>query len=164
MSIISLIAIIDENYGLGAANKLLCHLPADLQRFKAITLTKPIIMGRKTYDSIGKILPGRTNIIISRQDLCVDGAIVCNSLYKAIDLVRSAPELMIIGGAGVFQQALPLAQRIYLSKIHAIFSADVFFPSLDPHIWRCCESIERPHDERNKYDITFCFYERYAFL
>ncbi len=160
MSIISLIAAIDEHRGLGKENKLLYHLPADLQHFKALTLGKPIIMGRKTHESIGKALPGRLNIVLSKHPLKINDVTVVKSLDEALALTKAAPEVMVIGGANVYAQALPLANRIYLTLIHAQFDADVFFTELDKKIWHCKEAVERPHDEKNQYDITFYRYEK----
>lgn len=160
MTIISLIAAIDENNGLGKDNHLLAHLPADLQHFKTITMGKPIIMGRKTYDSIGKPLPGRLNIILSHHQISVDGVEVVDSLPKAISLVDDVPEAMIIGGATIYEQALTLATRIYLTVIHHQFAADVFFPKLNESTWHCEDKIFRERDEKNSYDMTFYRYER----
>lgn len=160
MSIISLIAAIDENRGMGKDNQLLCHLPADLKHFKQLTLGKPVIMGRKTFDSIGKPLPGRLNIVLSKRTLAIAGVTRVGSLNQALELVNDEPEIMIIGGAGVFEQALPLAQRLYLTVIHHMFSADVFFPNLDMTEWYLLNEGFWPHDEKNHYDMTFYHYER----
>lgn len=160
MTIISLIAAIDENRGLGKQNKLLCHLPADLTYFKTITLGKPIIMGRKTHESIGKSLPGRLNIMLSKHTVDIQDVTVVKSLQDALKLTIGMPEVMIIGGADVFQQALPLADQVYLTIIHAQLDADVFFPELDKKTWHCKETIERARDEKNSYDLTFCRFER----
>lgn len=160
MAIISLIAAIDEHRGLGKANQLLCHLPADLKHFKEITWGKPIIMGRKTHDSIGRALPGRLNMVVSKQSLNIPEVTVVNSLEEAIVLTKDESEVMIIGGASLFTQALPIAQRVYLTWIHAKFDADVFFPELDKQVWCCQKAVDRPSDEKNPYDLTFCLYER----
>ena len=160
MSIISLIVAIDENRGIGNNNQLLCHLPADLNYFKEKTMGKPIIMGRKTHLSIGKALPGRLNIVLSQQDLSYDNVTMATTLEQAITLAEGAPEVMIIGGAQLFAKAIPFAQRIYMTLIHAKCQADVFFPELDEHVWRCVEAINRPKDKKNPYDLTFCRYER----
>ena len=160
MTIISLIAAIDENRGLGKSNQLLCHLPADLKHFKELTWGKPIIMGRKTHESIGKVLPGRLNIVLSTQAMVLNGVTVTHSLDEAIALVNDMPEAMIIGGANLFTQALPIADKVYLTLIHARFDADVFFPELDEKIWHRKESIEQPCDEKNHFNMTFCSYER----
>lgn len=160
MTSISLVVAIDEQNGLGKDNQLLCHLPADLKHFKTLTMGKPIIMGRNTYDSIGKPLPGRTNIVMSRSNVQIEGVELVSSLAEALALVADVPEAMIIGGAKVFEQALALASKIYLTLIHHQFEADVFFPKLDESVWHCTESTFRPRDEKNSYDMTFCCYER----
>lgn len=160
MTIISLIAAVDENQGLGKDNRLLCHLPADLKHFKMLTLGKPIIMGRNTYDSIGKPLPGRLNIVLTRQALSLAGVEVVDSLAKALALVKDVPEVMIIGGATVYEQALALASQVYLTVIHHQFAADVFFPALSKTTWQCKEAVFQQHDDKNNYDMTFYRYER----
>ena len=162
MTVICLIAAVDEENGLGKDNHLLCHLPADLKHFKNLTIGKPIIMGRNTYDSIGKPLPGRLNIVLSRKKISYAGVHVVDSLSKAFALVPEAPEVMIIGGATVYEQALPLTTRIYLTVIHHRFAADVYFPRLSPSVWRCAEKIFRQCDDKNNYDMTFFCYDRLA--
>lgn len=160
MAIISLIAAVDESNGLGKNNKLLCHLPADLKHFKKLTLGKPIIMGRNTYNSIGKPLPGRTNIVLSTTKSTIADIKLTNSLDMAIKIAAAeSAEIMIIGGASVYEQALPLANRIYLTQIHHKFDADVFFPQLDSSLWHCKEKHFQASDEKNSYDMTFCLYE-----
>jgi dihydrofolate reductase len=160
MTIISLIAAVDENFGLGVNNQLLCHLPADLKHFKQLTLGKPVIMGRKTFDSIGRPLPGRLNIVLSKSVADIEGVIVVNSLQKALDQVILNPEVMIIGGALIFEQALPLAQRIYLTIIKHTFNADVFFPNLDTSSWVLSDENHFSRDDKNLYDMTFFSFER----
>lgn len=160
MPVISLIAAIDENYGLGKDNQLLCHLPADLAHFKKITLGKPIIMGRKTFDSIGKPLPGRTNIVLSHSQNAIPGIELVHNLKQALECAVTAEEIMIIGGAQLFQETLPLASRLYLTVIHHQFDADVFFPRFDQKAWRCCQQVFKPADEKNAYAMTFTYYER----
>ena len=160
MTIISLIAAVDEHGGIGKDNKLLCHLPADLSHFKALTLGKPVIMGRKTYESIGKALPGRLNIVLSTQVVVMEDAVRVGSLAEALEMTINAPEVMIIGGAQVFHEALSLADRIYLTLIHVELDADSFFPMLDKQTWHLKESTDRQLDVKNKYNMTFCCYER----
>lgn len=157
---ISLVAIIDNKNGIGKNNQLLCHLPNDLRYFKMITMGKPILMGRKTFESIGKPLPGRQNIILSHQPIIVEGATVVKSLEEAYELVAHEPELMVIGGATLYEQTLPHAHQIYLTVIDHQFEADVFFPKLDKTIWNCTYKSTAPKDEKNKYDLTFYKYER----
>ncbi|KTD45717.1 dihydrofolate reductase FolA [Legionella rubrilucens] len=160
MTIISLIAAVDENRGLGKNNQLLCHLPADLAHFKKITMGKPIIMGRKTFASIGRPLPGRLNIVLSRTESKIPDVVTVSSLSQALEQVSEFPEAMIIGGAELFEQALPLATRLYLTVIHHLFDADVFFPSWKENEWSCLEMLSRQADEKNPYDVTFYSYER----
>jgi len=160
MTIISLIAAIDEEGGLGKENKLLCHLPADLKHFKTLTMNKPVIMGRKTFQSIGKILPGRLNIVISDTISSICDGVVVQSILAALKLTANAPEVMVIGGAKIFEETLPLADRLYLTKIHARLDADVYFPNINLDQWRCTEAIDRHQDVANRYDMTFYQYER----
>ncbi|KTC86274.1 dihydrofolate reductase [Legionella cincinnatiensis] len=160
MTIISLIAAIDESGGLGINNQLLCHAPADLQHFKSMTMGKPVIMGRKTFASIGRPLPGRLNIVLSRTSSLIEGVHVFDSLKKAIEYAEGHYEIMIIGGAELFNEAIEMATFLYITRIHHQFAADVFFPKIDESIWHCQNQQFRPQDEKNKYDMTFCFYER----
>jgi len=160
MTMISLIAAIDEANGLGKDNQLLCHLPADLQHFKAVTMNKPIIMGRKTFESIGRPLPGRLNIILSRSPLSIEGVIVLDSIQKALLETSNYPEAMIIGGAQLYQEVIGLADRLYITHINHRFDADVFFPEICQSIWHCQSRKQWQHDEKNKYDLTFCIYEK----
>ena len=162
MQKISLIAAIDENRGLGYQGKLLCHLPADLKHFKALTIGKPIIMGSKTFASIGKALPQRLNLVITRQmsteypkDIqCVAG------LTEALAAASDAPEVMIIGGASIYEQALPFATDLYLTYIHHAFKSDVFFPVIDETMWKVVSSNAYLQDEKNPYDMTFQHLQR----
>ncbi len=158
--IVSLIAAVDEQFGLGKDNALLCHLPADLQHFKSLTLSKPIIMGRNTFESIGRPLPHRHNIVLSRHTAAIKGVTIASSLDAAFELAKDQEEVMIIGGASIYEQAMVYAQRIYLTLIHHQFDADVFFPSFDKTEWVCQNEFHRVRDERNCYDMTFYDYQR----
>lgn len=160
MLLISLIAVIDENNGIGFKNQLLCHLPADLKHFKKITMGKPIIMGKNTFYAIGKPLPGRKNIVLSHHRLTIEGALTCSSLNEAINQLQDEPEIMIIGGEIVFREAISIARRVYLTRIHHQFEADAFFPILDSKSWICKEQIFHPRDDKNPFDLTFYLYER----
>jgi dihydrofolate reductase len=160
---ISIIAATGRNGEIGKGNALLCHLPADLAHFKAITSGHTIIMGRKTFESLPKApLPNRRNIVLSRnKNLSVEGLEVCPSLDHALLKRIDEAEVFIIGGAQVYSQALPVAGKLYLTRIHASFpDADVFFPDIDFHIWKetCRETF--PADEKNPYAFTFLEYER----
>lgn len=160
MSQISLIAVIDEAGGLGRNNQLLVHSPADLQYFKSVTLGKPIVMGHGTYQSIGRPLPGRTNIVLSRTEMSIPNVTVVGSLEQAFASVSTAPEIMIIGGAQLYRQTIHLASSLYITHIHHQFKADVFFPEIDKTLWMCVQQTFRAHDESNPYDMTFCLYKR----
>lgn len=130
--LISLIVAHDENRVIGFNNKMPWHLPGDLQYFKEQTMGKPIIMGRKTFESIGRPLPGRRNIVITRNsDYTADGIEVVNSLEAALSLVEDVPEVMIIGGEQIFRLALPLSDRLYITQIANTFEGDTYFPEYD---------------------------------
>lgn len=163
MRVISLIAAVDERGGIGKDNHLLCYLPADLQYFKAITLGKPIVMGRRTFESIGKALPGRLNIVLSRSGLTLAGATVVSTLDEAFRLTADAREVVVIGGAHVFGEALPLAHRMYQTVIHDQFDSDVFFPDVNWSDWTLVESKNRPRDDKNPHNMTFNCYKRVSF-
>ncbi len=153
---ISLILAMGRNRAIGRDKHLPWHMPADLAHFKATTLGKPILMGRKTWESIGKALPDRLNIVLTGQaGYHADGATVVNSIDDAISACGSADELMVIGGAGVYEAFLPSAQKIYLTLIDEDFDGDTFFPELDEHKWR--EEAREDHlaDDRNPYDYSF---------
>jgi dihydrofolate reductase len=160
MAVISLIAALDEANGLGINNQLLTHLPADLHYFKNITMGKPIIMGRKTYESIGRPLPGRHNIILSQSLNSIAGISVVSSLNKALELAGDVPEIIIIGGAQIFAESMSHVTRLYITRIHHTFTSDVFFPKINEAIWRCVNKQFRSCDEKNPYDMTFYTYER----
>lgn len=162
MAIISLIAALDKNRVIGNRdNKLPWYLPADLKRFKSITLGKPIIMGRKTRESIGRPLPERTNIVITRKEnYDAPGCVVVHSPEEAIKAAGDAPEVMVIGGAEIFAQFMPLASRMYFTLIDGEFDGNVYFPEWNPKEWR--ETFRETHDadEKNPHAYTFVVMER----
>jgi len=160
MSQISLIVAVDEEGGMGFNHRLPWRLPADLAHFKAITLGKPIIMGRKTYESIGRPLPGRLNIVLSRKSSAIPGVTVVTRLDEALLLTHDAPEVMVIGGAEIFKLVFEQATKLYLTQIYHVFKADVFFPELDEAVWQLESSEGRPADAKNAYDMNFCCYTR----
>ncbi len=158
---ITLIAAVAENYALGKDNQLLWHLPEDFKRFKALTTGHYIIMGRKTFESFPKPLPNRTHIIITRQDYTApDGCIVVHSLEEAIALCPKGEESFVIGGGEIYKQAIALADKVDLTKVHQSFEADTFFPELNPEQWQLV--FEEPHrkDEKHAFDFTFSTYIR----
>lgn len=159
--IISIIVAVDERNGIGKDNQLPWYLPADLKHFKNLTTGHPIIMGRKTFESIGKALPNRQNIVISRQkEYLAEGASVVLSLTDAYALCAPEEEAFVIGGAQIFDQALSQANVLYLTRIHHQFNADTFFPEIDPANWNKLESSSHEPDEKNKFPYTFIKYLR----
>jgi dihydrofolate reductase len=160
---LSIIVAIGKNNEIGKGNELLCRLPTDLKHFKEITSGHPVVMGRKTFDSLPKgPLPNRRNIVISRsKDLKIEGAEVYASLDHALIKLIDEIEVFIIGGAQIYAQALPVADRLYLTKIHAGFpEADAFFPEIDRKAWRELSRETFPPDEKNPYSFSFLEYER----
>jgi len=165
--ILSFIAAIDENNAIGKGNQLPWHLPEDLKFFKRTTLGKPVLMGRKSYKSLGKPLPGRLNIVISKQDLQLpEGVLLYNDLQTAIERLQQEPtdEGFIIGGGQIFTQAMSLADKMYLTRVHTtIAGADAFFPEIDHTHWKMIHEEAHHADEKHKYDFTFQQYERIVF-
>ncbi|WP_367607461.1 dihydrofolate reductase [Legionella sp. W05-934-2] len=157
---LSLIAAVDRNMGIGKGNQLLCHLPNDLKRFKQMTMGKPIVMGRKTFQSIGKPLPGRRNIVISRTESALNGVDVYVSIDEALSSCETDEEVMIIGGATLYQQLIAQADRLYLTHIHASFDADTFFPAIDPNQWQVVSCQYIPNDEQNPYPFELKTYQK----
>jgi dihydrofolate reductase len=159
---VTIIAAIAENNALGKDNQLIWHLPADLKRFKKTTLNHVVIMGRKTFESLGKPLPNRTNILITRdKNYKAEGCVVVNSLKEA--LVTAAKEdenPFILGGAEIYKQAMPFTDKLDLTFVHHQFDADVFFPEIDKTIWRETSREDYKADEHNKYDYSFVTFER----
>jgi dihydrofolate reductase len=158
---ISLIVATSQNHVIGKNNQLPWHLPADLKHFKSITMGKPIIMGRKTFESIGKPLPGRRNIVISRdRDLAITSCEVFSSIEDALSAVNNTPEIMIIGGANLYSQLFSRANYIYLTMIDAEFEGDAFFPELNLTEWKLISEEKHLPDEKNRYSYRFMQYQR----
>lgn len=156
MTRVSIIVATDDRGGIGRDGQLPWRLPEDLQRFKRITMGKPIVMGRRTWESIGRPLPGRHNIVISRQPgLAAPGATVTGSLEAALRAAGDVPEVCVIGGAEVYRLALPLAQEIHLTRVHALVAADTFFPTLDAVEWEEIGREDRLADERHAHPYSF---------
>ena len=152
----SLIVAMSNNRVIGANNTLPWHLPADLEHFRALTMGHPIIMGRKTHESIGKPLPGRENIVVSaNKNFSAPGCTLVPSLHAAIEACGKAEEIFFIGGNTLYQQALPLTERIYLTQVDCAVKGDTFFPALDMKTWREVASEARPADEKNAYACRF---------
>ncbi|PRY12699.1 dihydrofolate reductase [Pontibacter ummariensis] len=159
---VSIVVAAAENNAIGKNNDLIWYLPADLKHFKRLTMGHPILMGRKTYESIGKPLPGRTSIIItSQEDYKATGCIVVHSVEEAIQKGKALDEdICIIGGANIYKQSLHLADTVYLTRVHGIFEGDVFFPDLKDQDWKVVEQEHHEPDDKNKYSYTFLTLKR----
>ena len=160
--IISLIAAMGNGRVIGIHNRLPWRLPADMKRFRALTMGKPVLMGRKTFESIGRPLAGRTNIVVT-QDRSYDGPIgvkVAHSVDEALAIESKAQEIMVIGGASFYLQLLPRAQRLYLTEIHHDFVGDAFFPAWDSTEWREVQRDDHVPDGDNPYPYSFVTLER----
>lgn len=151
-----MIVAADEQNGIGKNNQLLCYLPADLKYFKTLTTGHAILMGRKTFESIGKPLPNRVNIVISRNVSVIEGCVVFDTIAAGIEYAKSLNEtsLFIIGGDSIFKQSLGQTDVVYLTRIHHTFEADTFFPALDSS-WKLEQETPCKADEKNKFDYTF---------
>ena len=159
--LISLIVAMAQNGVIGRDNALPWRLPEDLKRFKAFTLGKPILMGRKTFEAIGQPLPGRANLVLTRdREWRAKGVIPVHSVEGALLQTRTCDELVAIGGAEVYRLLLPLARRIYLTHVHADVPGDTYFPAFDPAQWDDIEYRSLPADERHVYPLTFVTLER----
>jgi dihydrofolate reductase len=158
---LSLIVAISNNGVIGHQGQLPWQLSSDLQRFKRITMGHHIIMGRMTYESIDRLLPGRTSIILTRQqDYAIEGALVARSITAACDLAAADEEAFIIGGSSVYESALDIVDRIYLTRVLADVQGDTFFPPLELAEWKRVESEDRSADDRNDHDHRFEVYDR----
>ena len=153
---ISIIVAMSENGVIGRDDDLPWHLSADLQKFKQITMGHHIVMGRKTYESINQLLPGRTTVIVTRQsDYQIEGAITLNNLTELEALGAVDSEVFIIGGGQIYQAALGFADTLYVTRVHAHVEGDTEFPAVDWDAWRLESSEEHPADDRNDHDFSF---------
>lgn len=160
---VSLVAAVAENGVIGNKNKIPWNLPADLKNFRRITLGHHLIMGRKTHESIGRVLSGRTNIVITRnRNYKSKGCIIVHTLDEALKLTRKAKgkEAMVIGGGQIYKQALPLATRVYLTRVKANVAGDTYFPKIESSNWKEINCEQYPADDKNQYRYEFCILER----
>lgn len=158
---ITLIVAVADNGVIGRDNTLPWHLPDDLKRFKRLTLGKPIVMGRKTFDSIGKPLPGRQNIVVTRDaNYRREGVTVVHDADAALRAAGDAPEIMVIGGAELFRTLLPRAARLHLTRVHGNIAGDVMWPALDDREWQVVERETHSVDERHAFAMSFEVLER----
>jgi dihydrofolate reductase len=157
---INIVVAIAANNAIGKNNKLLWHLPKDLKHFKELTTGHTVIMGRKTFDSVGKPLPNRRNIVVTRQNIQIDGCEVVNSLEAALELAKGEAELDIIGGAEIYKQAMPLTNYVYLTIVHQDFDADTFFPEIDYSKWQELNREDHEPDEKHAFPFSFITLKR----
>jgi dihydrofolate reductase len=158
--IVSSVVAISENHVIGKDNKLLWYLPNDLRHFKEITSGHTVIMGRKTFDSVGKPLPRRRNIIVTRQDIAIEGCEVVNSIESALELCKGEAEVFIVGGAEIYRQSMHLTDRIYLTIVHKEFEGDSFFPEIDKKEWKEVLREDFEPDEKNLIPYSFITLEK----
>jgi dihydrofolate reductase len=161
--IISLVVAAATNNAIGLGGVMPWHLPNDLKHFKNVTWGMPVIMGRKTFDSLGKPLAGRKNIVITRQaDWKAEGTVAVKSMEDALFLVKEtdAKEAMVIGGGEIFKMIFDKAQRIYMTRVEAEPEADTFFPAINPQLWRLASQKNHEADEKNKFNYSFQTWER----
>src|SRR5690606_4051525 len=160
---ITIIVAASENNAIGKNNQMLWHLPDDFKYFKQQTIGHSVIMGRKTYESIGKPLPERRNIVVTRDQEWTAGDVdVANSISEILTYCRDEREIFIIGGADIYKQTFPLAQKVLLTRVHTQIDGDAYFPELAADTWKLVDKKEHPKDERHAYDFTFEVWERTA--
>ena len=158
--ILSIIAAVARNRAIGKDNRLLCHISEDLRYFKQITSGHTVIMGRKTFESIGKPLPDRNNIVISRTLTPANNISVAKDLNAAIAQCRNEMEVFIIGGGSIYRETLPLARRLYLTEVHTNCEGDTFFPDIDRKHWKEISRQDFPHGATFPHPFSFVVYER----
>lgn len=161
---LTIIAAAAENNAIGRNNKLIWHLSDDLKRFKDLTKGHHIIMGRKTFESFPKPLPNRTHIVITRQEnyKVPDGVVVVNSLEDALDAVRNDIQPFVIGGGEIYRQSMAIADKIEITRVHATFEADAFFPEIDTSVWKKVNETFHDKDEKNEFPFSFITYVRHV--
>ena len=153
---IAIVVAMAENRVIGRDGGLPWRLPADMARFRALTMGKPIVMGRRTHESIGRALDGRRNIVVTRRPgYRAPGCTVAASLEAALETAADASEVAVVGGASIYEMALPIADRVHLTLVHASIDGDVRFPQIEPADWREVSRLERGADARNRYDVSF---------
>lgn len=158
----TIVVAMGEKNEIGSGNQLLWHLPKDLKHFKDLTSGHPIIMGRKTYESIGKALPNRTNIVVSRKkNWFQEGVLIVGSLKEAVKFAKKIDEnIFIIGGGNVYEQTMEIADRLEVTLVKANLEADTYFPKINEKIWKKTEEICHEKDDKNQYDFCFQTYEK----
>ncbi len=160
-----IIAAIANNNVIGSENRLIWHLPADLKHFRELTMGHTLIMGRKTFESIGKPLPGRKTIVVtSRKGYDAKGEQVAHNIKEAIRMVKDEKEVFVAGGSDIYEQTIDLyhTRRMYITRVYANFEGDAFFPDIDPEKWELIDMEEYEPDDKNKYPYAFMTYKKKA--
>lgn len=158
---VSLIAAMSKNGVIGRDNRLPWHLPADLSHFKTLTMGKPMVMGRKTWESLPGVLPGRQHIVVTRDAAYrAAGCTLAHSPEQALEAAGDVPEVMVVGGGALYKEMMPRARRLYLTLVEAVVEGDAHFPEIDLREWRETGRECHPADERNTYPYTFIEFER----
>lgn len=157
---INVIAAHDQNRLIGAEGQIPWHLPIDMKHFRELTIGNVVVMGRRTYESIGRPLPKRENIVISTSVSEIDGCTVVSTFEQAIDIANELGEIWVIGGAQVYCLAMPVADQLHITEIDAAFSGDVYFPQINANIWKIASEEHHNADQDNPYNLTFRVYER----
>lgn len=161
MNVVSIIAAVASNGVIGRQGDLPWHMPTDLRRFKRLTMGHHLVVGRKTWDEVGKPLPGRIMVVVTRdRSFRPEGATVVHSVDAALSAARGDDEVFIAGGGEIYRQALPLADRLYITRIHAHVEGDTVFPEIDENEWHVIDREDYDADERNPYPFSFLVYER----
>lgn len=158
---LAIIVATDQQGLIGENNDLPWRLSADLQYFRRVTMAKPLIMGRNTHESIGRALPGRKNIIVTKnKSFHADGCTVVNSIDDALLACEDVDEVMVMGGASLYEQLLPIADKLYLTQVHASLTGDTWFPAWSKDEWSEISREDYQADEKNEYDYSFIVYEK----
>ena len=161
---VNIIVAVADNWAIGKDNQLLWHISEDLKFFKRTTLGCPVVMGRRTFESIGRPLPKRTNIVVSRGFDAPEGVLVASSLEQALELAGGGScesDVFVIGGGQIYAQSMDLAQKLYITHVHTVIEdADAFFPAIDPQVWQVESRSELYNDEESGYDYEFVVYSR----
>ncbi len=156
---VNIVVAMADNRTIGRDGGLPWHLPGDLRRFRELTMGHPLVMGRRTHESIGRVLPGRLNIVISRDPACAaPGCVVVPGFDEALHAAGAVPEVMVVGGAVVYAAALPACRRLFVTEVHAPVDGDTFFPEFDPRLWR--ETAREPPTRDGDYEYSYVTFER----
>jgi len=159
---ISIIVVVSEDWGIGKDNELLWHISEDLKRFKRLTFGNTVIMGKNTWESLPRRpLPGRKNIVLTdNPNECIECSVTAYSIEDALDKCDKGEEIFVIGGGSIYRQFMPIADRLYITHVHQKAQADIYFPEIDPEVWKVVDKEEYAFDEKNSISYAYVIYER----